>query len=57
MRFDLEQSRLYIDRKSQFDKKGKENNPVLGRKYSDDDLLRFITQIYGVFMTRGIRGT
>jgi hypothetical protein len=57
MRFDLEQSRLYIDRKSQFDKKAKENNPVLGRKYSDDDLLRFITQIYGVFMTRGIRGT
>ncbi|ROT41676.1 hypothetical protein SODALDRAFT_338913 [Sodiomyces alkalinus F11] len=27
------------------------------RTYSDDDLLRFITQIYAVLMTRGIRGT
>lgn len=57
LRFDPEQRRLFIDRNSYFDKKGKENNPVLGRKYSDDDLLRFITQIYAVLMTRGIRGT
>jgi uncharacterized protein len=57
LRFDPERRRLFIDRSSYFDKKGKENNPVLGRKYSDDDLLRFITQIYAVLMTRGIRGT
>jgi DUF2075 family protein len=57
LRFDPERRRLFIDRNSYFDKKGKENNPVLGRKYSDDDLLRFITQIYAVLMTRGIRGT
>jgi DUF2075 family protein len=57
LRFDPGRRRLFIDRKSYFDKKGKENNPVLGRKYSDDDLLRFITQIYAVLMTRGIRGT
>lgn len=57
LRFDPERRRLFIDRNSYFDKKGKENNPVLGRKYSDDDLLRFITQIYGVLMTRGICGT
>jgi len=57
LRFDPEQRRLFIDRDSYFDKKGKENNPVLGRTYSDDDLLRFITQIYTVLMTRGIRGT
>ncbi|KAM6528985.1 hypothetical protein FALCPG4_009937 [Fusarium falciforme] len=37
--------------------KGKENNPGLGKTYSDDDLLGFITQIYAVLMTRGIRGT
>ncbi|KAH7125788.1 hypothetical protein EDB81DRAFT_889524 [Dactylonectria macrodidyma] len=37
-------------------KKGKKNNPALGRTYSDD-LLRFITQIYAVLMTREIRGT
>ena len=57
LRFDPERRRLFVDRDSYFDKKGKENNPVLGRKYSDDDLLRFITQIYAVLMTRGIRGT
>jgi len=57
LRFDPERRRLFINRNSYFDKKGKENNPGLGRTYSDDDLLRFITQIYGVLMTRGIRGT
>ncbi|KAH6953833.1 hypothetical protein BKA56DRAFT_535009 [Ilyonectria sp. MPI-CAGE-AT-0026] len=57
LRFDPARRRLFIDRDSYFDKKGKENNPALGRTYSDDDLLRFITQIYAVLMTRGIRGT
>ncbi|KIL89237.1 hypothetical protein FAVG1_07631 [Fusarium avenaceum] len=57
LRFDTVRKRLWVDRKSYFDKKGKENNPALGRTYSDDDLLRFITQIYAVLMTRGIRGT
>lgn len=57
LRFDPERRRLFIDRDSYFDKKGKENNPALGRTYSNDDLLRFITQIYAVLMTRGIRGT
>ncbi|KAH8587153.1 hypothetical protein B0O99DRAFT_665475 [Bisporella sp. PMI_857] len=57
LRFDPEQSRLVIDRNSYFDKKGKENSPTLGKTYSNDDLLRFITQIYAVLMTRGIRGT
>jgi DUF2075 family protein len=57
LRFDPEGGRLFIDRDSYFDKKGKENNRALGRTYSDDDLLRFITQIYAVLMTRGIRGT
>jgi len=57
LRFDPMRRRLFIDRTSYFDKKGKENNPTLGKTYSDDDLLRFITQIYAVLMTRGIRGT
>ena len=57
LRFDPQQRRLFIDRDSYFDKKGKENNPGLGKRYSDNDLLRFITQIYAVLMTRGIRGT
>jgi len=57
LRFDPDRRRLFIDRDSYFDKKGKENNRALGRTCSDDDLLRFITQIYVVLMTRGIRGT
>jgi DUF2075 family protein len=57
LQFDPNRRCLCIDRDSYFDKKGKENNRALGRTYSDDDLLRFITQIYAVLMTRGIRGT
>ncbi len=57
LRFDPDRKRLFVDRKSYYDTKGKENNRTLGITYSDDDLLRFITQIYAVLMTRGIRGT
>jgi DUF2075 family protein len=57
LRFDPLRRRLFIVRDSYFDKKGKENNRALGRTYSDDDLLRFITQIYAVLLTRGIWGT
>ena len=57
LRFDKTSGRLFTDRNSYRDKKGKENNPVLGMIYDDDDLLRFITNIYAVLMTRGIRGT
>lgn len=57
LRYNPEQRRLFIDRSSYMDKKGKENNPTLGKTYSNDDLLRFITQIYAVLMTRGIQGT
>lgn len=48
---------LFIDRASYFDSKGKENNAVLGIKYSDDDLKQFIANIYGVLLTRGMLGT
>ena len=37
--------------------KGKENNPVLGIEYSDDDVLQFVLNIYKVLLTRGIKGT
>jgi DUF2075 family protein len=57
LRYDPVEGRLFVDRASYFDKKGKENNPVAGRKYTDDDLLRFITNIYAVLLTRGILGT
>ena len=55
--YDESSNRLFVDRKSYFDKKGKENNAVLGKVYTDDDLLRFVRNIYAVLLTRGIRGT
>ena len=55
--FDPGNSSIRVDRTNYFDKKGMENNRVLGITYSDDDLLRYITNIYGVLLTRGIRGT
>lgn len=57
LRYDVDAAEIRIDRSSYFDKKGKENNPVLGKVYSDQDLLTFITNIYAVLLTRGIRGT
>jgi len=57
LRYDAVNGRLFIDRGSYFDKKGKENNPRLGKIYSDADLLRFVTNIYAVLLTRGIQGT
>jgi len=57
LRYDAANGWLFVDRGSYFDKKGKENNPRLGKIYSDDDLLRFVSNIYAVLLTRGIRGT
>lgn len=57
LQWDERAQRLVVDRNSYFDKKGKENNPTLGKTYSDDDLLRYICNVYAVLMTRGIRGT
>lgn len=57
LNWDEDAQRLKVDRDSYFDKKGKENNPTLGKTYSDDDLLRYICNVYAVLLTRGIRGT
>lgn len=57
LRFDEASGTMRFHRKSYFDKKGVENNPRLGVVYSDDDLLRFVRNIYAVLLTRGIRGT
>ncbi|WP_431031154.1 DNA/RNA helicase domain-containing protein [Plantibacter sp. RU18] len=57
LRFDVDTNRIVFHRSSYFDKKGKENNPARGLTYSDDDLLRYVTNIYTVLLTRGIRGT
>jgi DUF2075 family protein len=57
LRYDKTSRRLYFARDSYFDKKGKQNNKMLGVSYSDDDLLTYVTNIYRVLLTRGIRGT
>jgi DUF2075 family protein/predicted GIY-YIG superfamily endonuclease len=55
--FDKNEKKIKFSRENYFDKKGKENNPTLGIKYSDDDLLTYVLSIYRVLLTRGIRGT
>lgn len=48
---------IWFDRTSYFDKKGMEDNRKRGIRYSDDDILEYVKNIYGVLLTRGIRGT
>ncbi|MEA9984626.1 DNA/RNA helicase domain-containing protein [Subtercola sp. RTI3] len=55
--YDPARGTLVVNRDSYFDTKGKENNPRLGKTYADDNLLRFVSNIYAVLLTRGIMGT
>jgi DUF2075 family protein len=57
LRYDPIGGRLFADRSSYFDRKGIENNRKLGVTYSDEDLLRYVSNIYAVLMTRGMKGT
>ena len=57
LRFDEASGTIVVNRSSYFDKKGMENNRVLGTVYTDEDLLVFIRNIYAVLLTRGILGT
>lgn len=57
LRYDSIERKLCAVRDSYFDTKGKQNNKMLGQTYTDDDLLTYITNIYRVLLTRGIRGT
>ena len=57
LRFDPTTRQLRFDRANYYDAKGKENNAARGIRYTDDDVLRFVTNIYSVLLTRGIRGT
>lgn len=57
LKFDPILGRIVFDRDHYFDKFGKMNNDKLGFKWSDDDLLDYVRNIYGVLLTRGIRGT
>ena len=55
--FDPESQKIVFHRENYHDKKGKENNRVLGKVYSDEDMLEFVINIYRVLMTRGVLGT
>ncbi|GAA2014088.1 DNA/RNA helicase domain-containing protein [Brevibacterium samyangense] len=57
LRFDTATQRVVFDRSNYHDKKGRENNKKLGITYTDEDLLRFVINIYTVLLTRGMRGT
>ncbi|MGW4929691.1 DNA/RNA helicase domain-containing protein [Agromyces sp. NPDC004153] len=57
IRLDASTGHVYVHRDSYQDTKGKENNPTLGIKYDDADLLQFVVNIYAVLLTRGMRGT
>lgn len=57
LRMDPESKTVYFDRDHYFDVKGRENNVRLGIKYSDEDILTYVQNIYAVLMSRGIRGT
>lgn len=57
LRYDPMAGRLIFDRSNYFDTKGMENNRRRGITYTDADILEYVTNIYGVLMTRGIRGT
>jgi DUF2075 family protein len=57
LKYDPTLQRIVVDRSNYQDKKGKENNPRLGLVYADEQLLEYIVNIYGVLLTRGMRGT
>jgi DUF2075 family protein len=57
LRMDAASQRIAVNRDGYRDKKGKENTGHLKDAFSDDDLLVFIRNIYGVLLTRGMRGT
>ncbi|WP_139978267.1 DUF2075 domain-containing protein [Nocardioides litoris] len=55
LRFD--QDRIVFDRQHYWDPRGATNNRMLGITYTDDDVLRFVRNVYAVLLTRGMRGT
>ncbi|MDQ1103790.1 DNA/RNA helicase domain-containing protein [Nocardioides zeae] len=57
LRYDRESGRIVFDRQHYFDPRGTTNNKLLGITYTDEDVLRFVRNIYAVLLTRGMRGT
>lgn len=57
LRFDPLTESLYIDKSNYHDTQGKQNNKLRNRETTTEMLTEFITSIYAVLLTRGIRGT
>lgn len=57
LRYDRKARAIVFDRDHYYDAKGKENNRIRGITYSDEDILRFVRNIYSVLLTRGMLGT
>ncbi len=57
LQYDAATKRFYVDPKNYFDKKGKENSPMYGVNNTEDDLLKYVINVYVVLLTRGIHGT
>jgi uncharacterized protein len=57
LRYDVHQQRIVFDRAEYHDPRGTTNNRTLGITYTDDDILQFVRNIYGVLLTRGVLGT
>lgn len=49
--------RVVFRRENYHDKRGKRDNGMLGRTYSDEDLREYVVNVYNVLLTRGVRGT
>lgn len=57
LKFDETTERVVFSREDYFDTRGKQNNRMIGRIFSDLDIEVYIKNIYRVLLTRGIRGT
>ncbi|MFW2513693.1 DNA/RNA helicase domain-containing protein [Demequina sp. SO4-13] len=57
LRYDPGSKRIELDRNNYFDKKGKANNALRAITTSDADVLAMVRNIYGVLLTRGMKGT
>lgn len=55
--YDATTGRIRLDRGNYFDAKGKADNRMRGKTYSDEEILVMVRNAYHVLLTRGIRGT
>lgn len=55
--WDSDAQRVVFRRENYYDKRGKRDNRMLERSYSDEDLREYVINIYNVLLTRGVRGT